>query len=308
MKFFISNVPLALAALLLAAPAQAQSACAPGNSSADLHAEASDTFAAGKQCFVFSDWPGPELPVWLYVPTGIDRAQAPIAIIMHGASRDPDRYRDEWAAKAQEYGFIVAAPGFSRADFPGSADYNLGGMRDGETGQWREPDMWSYSAVEPIFDAVKARLGSAQAGYTLYGHSAGSQFVHRTLFFRPGPRAKRFLAANAGWYTFPDTQVAFPFGLGETMIDEAQVRAALAQDVVILLGDQDSDPMDDQLNRSAGAMAQGPHRFARGQAFYAAARALAQSKGWDFGWSLRVVPGVAHSNGGMALQVADLIE
>ena len=280
----------------------------PGNSSVVSHVEVSVSLAAGKDCFVFSDWPGPALPVWLYVPTGIDRAQAPIAIIMHGASRDPDRYRDEWAAKAQEYGFIVAAPGFSRADFPSSTDYNLGGMRDGATGQWRKPEMWSYSAVEPIFDAVKARLGSEQAGYTLYGHSAGSQFVHRTLFFRPGPRAKRFLAANAGWYTFPDFGVAFPFGLGDTMIDEAQVRAALAQDVVILLGDQDSDPMDDQLNRSAGAMAQGPQRFARGQAFFAAARGLAERKGWDFGWSLRVVPGVAHSNGGIALQAADLIE
>lgn len=259
-------------------------------------------------CFVFEQWKGPDIPVWLYVPPSVDRETAPIAIIMHGARRDPDRYRDEWVSEADKHGFVVVAPGFSRADFPKANGYNLGAMRDAESGQWRDNAFWSFSAIEPLFDAVVARLGSKQDGYTLYGHSAGSQFVHRSLFFRPGPRVKRYLAANAGWYTFPDFAVPFPFGLGGTELDETDIRMALAKDVVILLGDQDNDPQGSSLNRSAGAMAQGPHRFARGQTFFAAARDLAKRKGWDFGWSLRIVEGVAHSNGDMARQVSDLIE
>lgn len=263
---------------------------------------------AGKGKFVFTNWDGSDLPVWTYVPPHIDRKTAPIAIIMHGARRDPDRYRDEWTAQADRHGFIVVAPGFSRDDFPRANGYNLGFMRDTGTGEWRPKATWTFSAIEPIFEAVVSRLGGTQTQYTLYGHSAGSQFVHRMLFFAPGARVKRYLPANAGWYTFPDTDVAFPFGVGATMLDEDDLRRALAKDVVILLGDRDNDPQGRSLNRSAGALAQGPHRFARGQAFFAAARDLAADKGWDFGWTVRIVPGVAHSNGDMAKQVADLIE
>ena len=151
------------------------------------------------------------------------------------------------------------------------------------------------------------RLGGTQTRYSIYGHSAGSQFVHRFLFFKPDARVKRYLAANAGWYTFADPDTAFPFGVGGLDLNENQLQAALAKDLVVLLGDQDSDPEARLLNKSEGALRQGPHRFARGQAFYEAARSLAKSRGWTFGWSVRVVEGVAHSNGDMAPEVADLV-
>lgn len=262
----------------------------------------------GREGFYFRDWEGPQVPVWLYIPNGIDRTKAPIVIVMHGVNRDPDRYREEWVGEADRRGFIVVAPGFSQADFPKADGYNLGAMRDAQTGAWRDRSQWTYSVIEPIFDAVVKRVGGAQTDYTFYGHSAGSQFVHRSLFFAPGPRAKRYLAANAGWYTFPDFATAFPFGLGGTPLTEDQLRAALAKDVVILLGNKDNDPKSSSLNKSKEANRQGAHRFARGKAFFAAARDLAAARGWEFGWSMRVVKGVAHSNGDMAKQVSDLIE
>ncbi|MDJ0643607.1 MAG: hypothetical protein QNJ15_12390 [Erythrobacter sp.] len=294
----------AFLASLFASSAAAQGACEPPGDQPSQSNRNED----GKSCFVFAGWEGPDIPVWLYVPRDIDRTTARIAIIMHGARRDPDRYRNEWSVEADKRGFIVVAPGFSRTDFPRANGYNLGAMRDPESGEWRDDARWSFTAIEPIFDAVVARIGGSQAGYTIYGHSAGSQFVHRSLFFRPSVRAKRYLAANAGWYTFPDLETPYPFGLGDTMLGKDDLRAALARDVVILLGDRDIDPESSSLNRSDGAMEQGPHRFARGKAFFAAARALAQRNGWQFGWSLRVVEGVAHSNGDMAAKVSDLIE
>lgn len=268
----------------------------------------SATTDSGRQGFFFKDWDGPDLPVWLYIPPTVDRARAPIVIVMHGVNRDPDRYREDWVEEAEKRGFIVVAPGFSDQDFPKAEGYNLGAMRDPESGEWREKSLWSYSVIEPVFDAVVKRIGGSQTDYTLYGHSAGSQFVHRSLFFAPGPRVKRYLSANAGWYTFPDFGIEFPFGLGGTLLTEADVRAALAKDVVILLGDKDNNPNSSSLNKSKEARRQGAHRFARGQAFFAAARDLAAARGWEFGWSVRVVKGVAHSNGDMAPRVSDLIE
>ena len=40
----------------------------------------------------------------------------------------------------------------------------------------------------------------------IYGHSAGSQFVHRFLMTRPDAPVERAVAANAGWYTLPDDE------------------------------------------------------------------------------------------------------
>lgn len=275
-----------------------------------LHAETREGTAirSGKDTFVFAGWQGPPIRVWTYIPANVERAKAPIAFVMHGARRDPQRYREQWIDLADRGGFIIIAPEFSRDDFPRAQGYNLGNAIDRKTGERRDEALWSFSAIEPIFDEVVERLGGNQLRYTIYGHSAGSQFVHRFLFFKPDARVKRYLAANAGWYTFADPQTDFPFGLGGLPIDEEALRAALAKDVVVLLGDQDSDPQHSSLNRSEGAMRQGPHRFARGRAFFEQAQTMAAQNGWEFGWSLRVIEGVAHSNGGMARGAYDLIE
>ncbi len=54
---------------------------------------------------------------------------------MHGANRDPLRYRDQWIDEAQEGGFVVIVPEFSRTDFPGSRSYNLGAAFERRTGE-----------------------------------------------------------------------------------------------------------------------------------------------------------------------------
>ena len=263
---------------------------------------------AGPFQFQFTDWEGPALTTWTYVPEGLDPSRAPIVIVMHGARRDADRYRDQWIKPAKAGGFIVVAPAFPKTAFPKAAGYNLGAVFDGSPKEKRDESLWAFSAIEPLFDHVVARVHGQQTRYTIYGHSAGSQFVHRFLFFKPDARVKRYIAANAGWYTFADPTTAFPFGLGGLEISDDQLRGALAKNLVVALGEEDSDPGARLLNTSEGAMAQGPHRFARGQAFYAAARSLAKRRGWPFGWSKRTVPGVGHSNGAMAPNLADLIE
>ncbi len=263
--------------------------------------------STGTGQFTFDAWQGPPLPVWTYVPEGIDRTSAPILIVMHGASRDPDRYRNQWIKPAQASGFIIVAPGFSKADFPKSARYNLGGVFKARSMERRDEALWAFSSIEPLFDEVVERLGGAQTSYSIYGHSAGSQFVNRYLFFKPGARVTRYLAANAGWYTFAEPSIAFPYGLGGAGVSEAAIKAALASDMAVLLGDEDTDPVGRNLRRTPEALRQGPHRFARGQSFYAAAKAYAEERGWDFGWSLHVVEGVAHSNGGMAGAAGELV-
>ena len=291
------------AALLLAplsTPAAAQDTEAQGEWNAA-------PFTTGRSSFTFANWSGPAIPVFAYVPEGIDARTAPILIVMHGAQRDSARYLGEWTSVADEYGFIAIAPQFGREDFETSRQYNLGYIQERGKTRLRPRSDWTFAAIEPLFDQVVAQLGGEQERYTLYGHSAGSQFVHRFLYLMPDARVRRYMIANAGWYTLPTFALDYPFGLNTTQLGEAELRAALAKDVVVLLGDQDSDPAHESLNRTDDAMMQGEHRFARGQYFFAFGQEMARRQGWDFGWTIRIVPGVAHSNGGIALAAGDLV-
>ena len=270
-------------------------------------------FPEGKGRFILLDWGGRPLRVWTYAPTQADLSALPIVVVMHGVRRDADRYRDEWAALAQVNRFIVVAPEFTRRDFPEATGYNLGNVFDRnalERGEMNRIDeeAWSFSAIEPLFSAVTDYLNSMQTEYTLYGHSAGSQFVHRFLFYKHQARVKRYIAANAGWYTTPDFEEPYPYGLQDAGVDEASLRAALARDVVVLLGGLDNDAMHRSLRRTPEALRQGPHRFARGQFFFERAAQVAAELDTPFNWRLETVPYAKHSNGEMALSAATLIE
>jgi len=265
----------------------------------------------GKDRFIFSDWEGPDIPVWTYVPKKGNTSNQPIAIIMHGTKRDADRYRDEWAALAEQYDFIVVAPQFSKAAFPKAANYNLGGVFRGKgkdkDKKLQDEGLWAFSAIEPLFTKVVDLLESNQIKYTLYGHSAGAQFVHRFLLYKPKARVRRYIAANAGWYTMPDFDKIYPYGLNGAEIRKSALKKALQKDVIILLGDQDIDKTSSSLRRTPEAMKQGVNRFERGHFFFNQARERARKLGVVFGWKLGIVRGAGHHNRQMAIVAARLV-
>lgn len=255
--------------------------------------------------FVFTGWEGPPLPVWYQLPESAG-PDTPVVVVMHGVNRDADRYRDEWAPLARRYGFILVVPEFSRADFPGSLGYNTGYFVAAD-GTLRPRGLWSFAAIEPLFDDVRTRFGTRAARYTLYGHSAGAQFVHRFVLFMPEARIEQAIAANAGWYTMPDAATGFPYGLGGAPVPAGALAAALGKPLTVLLGTADTDTADPDLRTTPEANRQGPHRFARGQSFFSQGRAAAERAGVPFGWRMEFVPGVGHSNGRMAGAAARLI-
>lgn len=262
---------------------------------------------SGDISFEFDDWAGPAVPVNVFVPEGTT-ATSPVVIVMHGASRDLPRYYGDWRKEGEEHGFIVVVPHFSRDAFPGSAFYNLGAVFDPDTGAMRPREGWTFSAIEPLFDAVVERIGGEQTQYTMFGHSAGSQFVHRFLYFVPEARVKRAIAANAGWYTMPDFGVDWPYGLGESGIAPAVLKNYLGRDLVVLLGDADIIREDEDLRKTPEAELQGPHRYARGHTFFRVARARAVELEVGFGWRLQEVAGAGHSNASMTPDAALLVD
>lgn len=257
--------------------------------------QASGTATRGKFPFTTG---GHAVTVWYYQPAAAT-ADAPVLFVIHGVGRNAEEYLNDWVEFADRKKFLLVVPEFSKAEFPGEEAFNSGNLLDA-AGAPLPRAQWSFSVIEPVFDAVRARLGNRRGDYQLYGHSAGAQFVQRFLYFVPDARVTRAVAANAGWYMLPDLATGFPYGLRGTPANEPALHVAFARPMVVLLGEADTDAGHPSLRHSPEADAQGLNRFARGQHFFARAQAAAAAMKTPFHWTLATAPGIAHSNKGMA--------
>lgn len=235
-----------------------------------------------------------------YAPPACAAKPCPLLIAIHGMGRNAKGARDAWVAAADRDGFLVLAPRFDKDQFP-SRRFQQGGVRG-------EPDKakWTFGLIERLLDAARASGRVSGSSYTLFGHSAGAQFVHRMMLLMPDARIATAAVANAGYYTLPALagERAYPYSLKGTPAVDAMLAAAFAKPMLVMLGDRDIDPDHRQLNKSRGAEEQGPTRFARGEHFMTAARDEARRLGVALRWREIVVPGVAHQQSGMAKAAA----
>jgi hypothetical protein len=257
---------------------------------------------------------GNDLTALVYRGSRFDPASGPIWFVMHGASRDAERYVRAAAPVAERHGALAIVIHFPKEAYPKNADYTLGVKRRGWAGltlfgreSWREPDDYLYAEVEHLFEAVRRSLGGRQPGYYLFGHSAGAQFTHRLLTFLPEPRVLRAVAANAGWYTLPDGKdpryQSVPYGLHGSPVRPQDLRRFFATPFVVLLGEEDTTTAatDEMVRGTPEAEAQGATRVERGQRYFGVGRAQARALGTEFAWQLAVVPRAGHD----AAQVID---
>lgn len=227
---------------------------------------------------------------------------APVLIVMHGRKRNGEEYRDQWVETAERHGVLLAAPQFSDGQYPNAHEYNYGSMIEAD-GAARSRSQWLFPAIDEVFRELRGRTGSTRERYTLYGHSAGAQLVHRLATFAWSPLMERAVSANAGSYTMPSEEEGLPFGVKQSGVGPAELRAFFARPLVVFVGDSDIDPADPHLPREPAAMRQGPHRFARGHRYLEVAGREAERLGVPLAWRLKVAPGVAHSNHAMAPHV-----
>jgi poly(3-hydroxybutyrate) depolymerase len=221
--------------------------------------------ARGAGSFQFVDEKGDaskQMTVYTYLPKRLKTKETPIVFICHGHHKNAQGYRDNWAQHAEKYGFMVLAPLFD-VDQWGAHGYSYGSIIDHD-GKVQPSSLWSYSVIEHLFDAVKAATGNESPRYFLYGFSEGGQFVHRLVLLLPDARYARAVIGTPGWYMMPRFDIKFPYGLGGLPVTEASLKTSFGRDVILLLGERDTDPNDPELRNTRQAEAQGPHRFARG--------------------------------------------
>ncbi len=240
---------------------------------------------------VLSGWGGPDIPLFLAQPATIS-ADTPVVFVMHGTLRNASTYRDAWVEIAEACQMIAVAPEFSRENYPGAAGYNLGNL-GGEGPS-------SYAAIQPAFETVREAFGLDASDYGVFGHSAGAQFVHRLVMFEPDSDAGLVVAANAGWYTLPIAEEAWPYGLDGAPAAALTPDEIVTRQMVLLLGEEDNDPQAEHLRTTPEAMRQGAHRFERGHFIMSTVQSLADEAGLATRWRIETVPGVGHNNARMA--------
>jgi hypothetical protein len=262
----------------------------------------------GSGSFVFTDTLGNKdkpITVWYYKPEK-SNPNYPVVFVMHGVRRNGREYRDSWVEHSEKGKFLLLVPEFSEKFYPGSMQYNLGNMFT-PSGKSLSKSKWSYTAIECIFDHARNIDGFKAERYSIYGHSAGAQFVHRLVLFLPDARIKTAICANAGWYTMPTGRFEFPYGLKKSHISLKQFRNAFSQNLIVLLGDKDTDQNHKHLRKTKEALAQGKHRFERGKNFFQCAKRETARLNTPLNWKLQTVAGVGHSNSGMAKAATKLI-
>jgi hypothetical protein len=243
--------------------------------------------------------------VWYDAPGG-DLTDVDILIVMHGQGRNGEEYRDDWKPHAQQNHALLIVPQFSEEFYPGADEYNLGNIVDDDGDEVPEA-RWAFSLIEPLFDYVQRDTGNRTDGYYLFGHSAGAQFVHRFMLFKPDNRAKRAVSANAGWYTTTEDDIDFPYGLRGSPSTDDGLKRALAAPLTILLGEEDVETEADNLRSTPESDRQGANRLERGRFFFAAGQRSARRLSATFAWKLVTVPGAEHSDAEMAPAASRLL-
>ncbi|MEZ5743182.1 MAG: PHB depolymerase family esterase [Sphingomonadaceae bacterium] len=211
--------------------------------------------------------------------------ETPVVVSVHGISLNAAEHMVRMRVMAERTGAAVIAPWFSRQHYRG---YQKLLCRDGET----RADL----ALIDILDDFARRHGIDSSKVFVSGFSGGGQFAHRFALFH-ADRVAACATCAAGWYTFPDCEVAYPLGTEAGSGPEALSPHPDAGKVPmhILVGSRD-DVAEPSLNMTPEVVAmQGVGRVTRAKAWHAAMTAQRGGKGGEV--SLTILPKLGHDFG-----------
>ena len=251
----------------------------------------------------FSYWDKPDSTVYFSTPKSIDE-NTKIIFVMHGASRTARKYLNDWLPLAKNRNVVLIAPEFSKESYP---EYVYLMMATERGKLLQDQSLYLTDSLGLLFDFFKAKLKLSTERFRLYGHSGGSQFVNRYLLLSEEKRIEKAAMANAGFYTFVDDQIPYPFGIKNMNVSAERLEWFLRLKGGVFLGDADNDPKHHSLPAMRKAKKQGRHRFERGTNFFNDLIKLGVENNLPFRWRYQTVPDVAHNNAAMSLAASDFL-
>ncbi len=258
------------------------------------------------------------ITVFYYKPKNY-QANSNVLMVIPGAGRNGDSYRDAWIEEAEQYNVLILSPMYPKEAY-GFADYHMCGLmsdlnlrssivylENSNVAQLDEDkfsfkinsnnEEWMFNDFDRIFNLSMQSLNATQTHYDMFGHSAGGQILHRLAIFCNQSKAKRIISANSGFYTLTDFNIELPFGLKNTSIKEDDLKNAFKKRLVIFNGELDNEnETGGTLLRSTTVDKQGLHRLERGAFFYNNAKTKAEKMNTEFNWDLKVIPNIGHNH------------
>ncbi len=256
--------------------------------------------------FNFKSTNNPDVKVFYSAPPKIS-AKTKILFVMAGRQRDANNYLESWIEWGKQNDYLVLAPQFDDKNWVEPLGYNFGNIASGKEKE-NTPNpksKWAFTLIEQMFDFAKKEFKVNQSKYDLFGHSAGGQFVHRFMLFMPKNRVRVAIAANPGFYTLPDLNEKFPYGLKNSPVKITQndLLKWTNRDLILMRGTADVQRTEN-LRQTPEADAQGKNRFERALFMFNKINALNPKTKWK----MFEVPNVAHDQKGMALAAQKVLE
>ena len=220
----------------------------------------------------------PDREYYVFIPANCEPGAEPL-VLVHGISRNAAELVLRFAPHARRLGVPLIAPLFPRQAYgmyQQVIDQRHGSRAD--------------EALFAILADASARWDLSHRRIALFGFSGGGQFAHRFAILHP-QRVRVCIPVSAGWYSWPDVALRWPYGLRKAPLGSVD-RAALTQVAFhIVVGARDTRD-DDALRRNAKLDAlQGTDRVQRAREWH---RAM-QKAGLNFGGSFTVLPRTRHN-------------
>ncbi len=227
--------------------------------------------------------PGLVPDAWIVSPAAT--TQEPPVVAVHGITRNVEEIVHLLTPRAQATGRTLVVPHFTRAHW--------------KRYQRAACDARSDWSLLRLMTALRDEGHLAGGRFDLSGFSGGAQFAHRFTWLYP--RLVGSLCATApGWWTFPDPDTAWPYGMGRgdgpdhSFALRANLRAFLDRRIVVCVGSDDLD-RDESLRQGPAIDAQqGTTRVARARRWCDAAEARARALGLRPKITLRTLQGCGH--------------
>lgn len=263
---------------------------------------------AGEGYFLYDEYPPlAHRPVGIhyYIPETGRPGGMPVLFLIHGAGRDARPLLNAVKEKLDEKKVI----GIS-LEIPDSTykvrEFQEVAIFDAQ-GELNPDSLRTTNLVDHIYLFLVKNLCIPAGGYDIYGHSAGGQFIHRLLLFHESPYLRRAMIGSPGWYTFPDPEQEYPYGLrGTREADIGTIEKFLQKEAYLHLGTADTS-REGVLRKTPEADAQGRDRLDRGLNFFAYLQRLAEQTGTPLNWQLVRAEGMVHDSARMALLGIDYL-
>ena len=108
-------------------------------------------------------------------------------------------------------------------------------------------------------------------------------------------------------YAMPDLEVAWPFGLGDTDLDQASLGALLEFPLTVMTGTNDTKTTGRFFPKGPRSMRQGAQRHERAHNYVRAGRGRSQTFRTRCAWTVIDVPGVGHDGERMSAAAAPVV-